>query len=236
MSETPPFRSFWDRAYEDGDHLEHWEAPEVPAELVAAVEDGQVPEGVDLERARWPEGTPGVGGGGGAEGGGGEDGESLAPLLAVDLGCGTGLEAVWLAQRGFRVAGVDDSRAALALARRRAAEAGVEVEWHHASVFDLPLADASAGLALDRGCFHALHPEDRHLYAEEVARILVPAGALLLRGAAEEDEDAGLWPVDEVHVDLFFPPELFHRGPFLPVPLQSRAGTLPGNAVWLVRR
>ena len=197
-----PFRSFWDRAYADGDHLEHWEAPEVPGELVAAEAAGRVPgEGVVL-----------------------------------DLGCGSGQEAVWLAGRGYRVIGVDDSTEALALARRRAVEAGVEVEWRHASVLDLPLDEDSADFALDRGCFHSIAPEDRDEYAAEIARVLAPRGQLLLRGAARQDEEAGLWAVDREAVERYFPAELFDRGPLRPVVLAATAGDLVGHAVLLTRR
>ena len=195
-------RSFWDRAYEDGDHLEHWEAPELPTELAAAVADGLVPAG--------------------------------APV--ADLGCGSGAEAVWLAARGFAVVGVDGSREALRLARRRAADAGVEIDWRHASVLDLPLGDGSVGFALDRGCFHGIEPEDRPLYAAEAARVLAPGGRLLLRGAAEEDEDAGLWAVDAASVDRFFRPAGFACGAVRPVVLAAPAGDLAGHAVVLTRR
>lgn len=195
------FRSFWDRAYADGEHLEHWEAPGVPGELVAAEAEGVVPQNG----------------------------------LVLDLGCGSGQEAVWLAGRGHRVVGVDGSTEALALARRRAAEAGVEVEWRHASVLDLPLEDGEAAFALDRGCFHAIPPEDRDDYAAEVARVLAPGGHLLLRGAAREDEEAGLWAVDREAVERYFPAALFERGPLHRVALAAAAGDLAGHAVVLTR-
>lgn len=196
------FRSFWDRAYADGDHLEHWEATRVPAELVALEAAGGIPEGGAL----------------------------------VDLGCGTGKEAVWLAGRGYPVVGVDGSSEALSLARRRAAGAGVDVVWHHASVLELPLAEGSVTFALDRGCFHAIAPEDRDEYAAEIGRVLAPGGRLLLRGAAETDEEAGLWAVDRVELEQHFPAELFEHGPLQPVSLTAAAGDLAGNAVLLTRR
>ena len=195
------FRSFWDRAYEDGDHLDHWQAPALPAELAAAVADGLVPAGAAV----------------------------------VDLGCGSGAEAVWLAQQGYAVTGVDGSREALRLARGRAAGAGVEVEWLHASVLDLPLPDDAAGFAFDRGCFHGIEPEDRPLYAAEVARVVAPGGRLLLVGAAAEDEEANLWAVDRDAVDRWFA-AAFDSGPLRPAVLEARAGDLAAHAVVLTRR
>jgi SAM-dependent methyltransferase len=56
------------------------------------------------------------------------------PGRAVDLACGNGRNALWLARRGWRVTGVDISTVGLERARERAGEAGVEVEWVHADV------------------------------------------------------------------------------------------------------
>jgi SAM-dependent methyltransferase len=53
----------------------------------------------------------------------------LAPGRALDLGCGEGADAIWLAQRGWRVTGVDVSAVALERAAAHAAEAGCRIEW-----------------------------------------------------------------------------------------------------------
>jgi SAM-dependent methyltransferase len=55
--------------------------------------------------------------------------EELPPGRALDLACGEGRNAVWLAERGWRVTGIDFSDVALAKAERLAASRGVEVEW-----------------------------------------------------------------------------------------------------------
>lgn len=105
---------------------------------------------------------------------------------AVDLGCGTGADAVWLAQAGFEAVGVDISRRALDEARARAAEAGAVVHWVEASVFALPIEDGSAALVADRSCLHHCTHDEWDAYAREVARVLEPGGALLVRGMSEE--------------------------------------------------
>lgn len=56
------------------------------------------------------------------------------PARAVDLACGNGRNALWLARRGWQVTGVDISGVALERARDRAGELGVEVEWVHGDV------------------------------------------------------------------------------------------------------
>jgi SAM-dependent methyltransferase len=70
----------------------------------------------------------------------------IAPGKAVDLGCGNGRNAVFLAKSGFSVDGVDVAPTAIEWAAQRANEAGVEVRLHTASVFDIALPPASFDL------------------------------------------------------------------------------------------
>jgi SAM-dependent methyltransferase len=62
----------------------------------------------------------------------------LAPGHALDVGCGEGADAIWLAQHGWRVTAIDPSRIALERARAAARQAGVEVTWVRAGLLDLP--------------------------------------------------------------------------------------------------
>ncbi|HEX2253693.1 MAG TPA: class I SAM-dependent methyltransferase [Thermoanaerobaculia bacterium] len=177
------------------------------------------------------------------------EGEPASPVLAalvaagvlragtrvVDVGCGGGLEALYLAGLGFPVIAVDASEVALELARGRAAAAGLAVDWRHGDARRLPLADGEAGFALDRGCFHVVDPDDRALYAAEMARVLVPGGRLLLHGARAGEDEEGLVAVDAAEVDRWFPPPRFVRGPLVPLPLTAPAGALAANLVLLER-
>lgn len=62
----------------------------------------------------------------------------LPPGTALDVGCGEGADAIWLAERGWRVTAVDPSRVALARAASAARAAGVEVDWVHAGLLRMP--------------------------------------------------------------------------------------------------
>jgi SAM-dependent methyltransferase len=62
--------------------------------------------------------------------------QDLPPGTALDLGCGEGCNAIWLAERGWQVTGVDFSAAGLEKARRLVAERGVEVSWLHADLLE----------------------------------------------------------------------------------------------------
>ena len=100
----------------------------------------------------------------------------VRPGRAVDLGCGAGRNAIFLARRGFSVEAVDYSRIAIDWARERVQAAGVDVVLRRESVFDLHLEPASYDLVYDSGCFHHIAPHRRQRYVELVARALKPGG------------------------------------------------------------
>jgi 2-polyprenyl-3-methyl-5-hydroxy-6-metoxy-1,4-benzoquinol methylase len=62
--------------------------------------------------------------------------QSLTPARAIDLACGEGRNAVWLAERGWRVTGVDFSNVAIAKARQLEAARRVHVDWVVADLLD----------------------------------------------------------------------------------------------------
>lgn len=109
----------------------------------------------------------------------------LPPGTALDVGCGEGADAIWLARRGWRVTAVDISQVALDRGRRAAAAAGVEVEWRQA---DLP-ADAIDGRF---DLVSAQYPVLRHAPGDPGIRLLLdavaPGGTLLV---VHHDLDAG---------------------------------------------
>jgi SAM-dependent methyltransferase len=101
---------------------------------------------------------------------------------ALDLGCGTGVDAVHLAGHGWTVTAVDGVGQALGKARARAQAAGVEVSWVQGDVCSLEQLDigGSFGLVLDRGCFHDLTDDQRDRYARGVSAVTDPGAKLLM--------------------------------------------------------
>lgn len=100
----------------------------------------------------------------------------VRPGRAVDLGCGHGRNAIFLASHGFSVEAVDYSQAAIDWARERVKETGTQVQLRHQSVFDLNLEAGSYDLVYDSGCFHHLPPHRRRRYVELVVDALGPGG------------------------------------------------------------
>ena len=104
----------------------------------------------------------------------------IAPGRAIDLGCGTGSNAIFLAQHGFDVTGVDFASSAIEKARQRAEEEGVTVEF---VVDDLTTLERVAGpfdFLLDYGSMDDLRPRHRDLYTENVLRLSRPGSEYLL--------------------------------------------------------
>ena len=153
----------------------------------------------------------------------------------LDLGCGAGREAIFMAGCGLKVTGVDFSATAIDIARAHARDAGVTVDWRVANVLELPLAARTIDFVNDRGCFHVIARRGRRRFAAEVARVLCPGGRLLLRGSDRNSRD-GFVAVTTAEVDRWFDRRRFARGPVLPILMMADSGTLRGNIVLLERR
>jgi 2-polyprenyl-3-methyl-5-hydroxy-6-metoxy-1,4-benzoquinol methylase len=67
--------------------------------------------------------------------------EALASGRALDVGCGEGADAIWLAGQGWQVSALDVSEAALSRARAAACRTCVDVEWIHAGLLKASLGD-----------------------------------------------------------------------------------------------
>lgn len=153
---------------------------------------------------------------------------------ALDIGCGTGQDAVALAAAGWRAVGIDVSAEALGVARRRSAQYGVQVDWHQADATNLPFASAAFQLVVDRGCFHHIPDGQRAAYAQEAARVLAVGGVLLLRGCRVRR--LPFVPLTAEAVRKYFAARLFHLDSIAELDLQAGTGTLPGLLCRLLRR
>lgn len=99
---------------------------------------------------------------------------------ALDLGCGTGTNVVYLAQHGWRATGVDFVGWAIRQARQKARRAGVNASFFREDVTRLRGITGPFELILDIGCFHGLSPERRPVYIKNICRLLHSHGTYLL--------------------------------------------------------
>jgi SAM-dependent methyltransferase len=95
----------------------------------------------------------------------------------IELGCGTGYVSAWLARRGARPVGIDNSAAQLATARSLQQQFGLCFPLLHASAEQVPLADATFDLAISE--YGASIWCDPYAWIPEAARLLRPDGELI---------------------------------------------------------
>ena len=115
----------------------------------------------------------------------------IKPCKALEIGCGTGDNAVWLSQQDFQVLGIDTSEIAIAKAEEKASKANAKCAF---LVSDIPTSRVEGGpfgFAFDRGCFHTLGSDgERIRFAENVDGHLEKDGLWLsLLGNADEQRD-----------------------------------------------
>jgi SAM-dependent methyltransferase len=127
--------------------------------------------------------------------------DRITPCRALELGCGTGVNAVWLAGQGFDVTAVDLSPLAIERARQRAADAGVTVNFLSGDILNPPDLGEPFPFFFDRGCYHAVRRGDVSGYLRTVEGLTTPGTrALVLAGNANQDHDKGPPVVSEAEI------------------------------------
>jgi SAM-dependent methyltransferase len=96
---------------------------------------------------------------------------------AIELGCGTGYVSAWLARRGARPVGIDNSEVQLANARAFQKEFGIDFPLHHGDAEHTPFPDATFDIAISE--YGASIWCDPYRWIPEAARLLRPGGELV---------------------------------------------------------
>ena len=115
--------------------------------------------------------------------------ENLLPAGKVlEIGCGTGANAIWLADQGFEVTAIDISATAIQHARRRLESSGGQCVFLEADFIRTPIPNRPFEWVFDRGCFHCCETEDeRRRFAHNTADHLADQGLWLsLVGSADD--------------------------------------------------
>ncbi|ASW90792.1 class I SAM-dependent methyltransferase [Mycobacterium marseillense] len=133
-----------------------------------------------------------------------------APLpagSALDVGCGTGDCAIYLAQHGWDVTGVDYVEKPLKKARAKARTADVAVGFVRADVTQLSDSGIGAGfqLIVDNGCIHNMSGGDREAYVREVGAVAAPDARLYIV-AFPPGGRLGVPGIDHAEVERRFAP------------------------------
>ena len=125
----------------------------------------------------------------------------------LDAGCGTGENALHVARLRLRVLGVDVAETALAIARQKAKERGIEIEFAAADALQLERLGRSFETVLDCGLFHTFDDQDeRTRYAASLAQVTEHDGTLYVLCFSNQGPDTGPHPIRQEELRAAFNP------------------------------
>jgi SAM-dependent methyltransferase len=122
----------------------------------------------------------------------------------LDAGCGTGENALHVAALGLSVLGVDVAETALAMARKKAEDRGIEVKFAAADAFQLARLGRTFQTALDCGLFHTFDSEERLRYVTSLASVTERDGTLYVLCFSDSGRNTGPHPVTQEELRAAF--------------------------------
>ena len=122
-----------------------------------------------------------------------EKGEVCGPTV-LDIGCGDGNNAIYLASRGFDVTGVDVSANAIGIAKRNAFKAEVDVTFITLDALKIGTLAKRFDTVIDFGLFHNFEGDDRERYVRALSNVCVGKGQLLMQCLGDKAGEYGVYP------------------------------------------
>ena len=132
--------------------------------------------------------------------------ETHPPGQALDLGCGTGTNALTISSYGWEVIGVDSSHLAIRRAEEKAQLEAARVEFQRLDVSRLRGLTGEFNLILDIGCYHSLSLHARARYIQRVAQLIHPRGTYLLYTWLSDIHEAQARPPSAKEIEQEFSP------------------------------
>jgi SAM-dependent methyltransferase len=153
----------------------------------------------------------------------------------LDAGCGTGENALHIASLGVPVLGVDVAETALAIAREKAENRGIPVEFVAADAFQLARLERSFKTVLDCGLFHTFDDEDeRTRYVASLASVTEHGGTLYVLCFSDSGPDTGPHPIPQEELRAAFKPSSgWDVSALEPDRIQTRFHDDHGAPAWL---
>jgi len=124
----------------------------------------------------------------------------------LDVGCGTGENALHVAALGLPVLGIDVAETAVDMARAKARERGIAAEFAVADAVHLERLGRRFDTVLDCGLFHSFDADERPAYVASLAAVTEPAGTLYVLCFSDEGADIGPHPVSRGELEAAFGP------------------------------
>lgn len=111
----------------------------------------------------------------------------INPCKALDMGCGTGVEAIWLAENNFSVTAIDGSPIAIDLAKNQIDNSEIDCSFKVCDFINDEIGDTNFDFVFDRGFFHTFDSDtERKIVSEKVSKLLKKRGLwLTLMGSAD---------------------------------------------------
>ena len=122
----------------------------------------------------------------------------------LDAGCGTGDNALHVASRGWPVLGVDVAETALAIARAKAAERGIEAGFAAADALQLERLGRKFETVLDCGLFHTFDGGERPAYVASLASVTEHGATLYVLCFSDDGPDTGPHPISQEELRAAF--------------------------------
>jgi SAM-dependent methyltransferase len=107
----------------------------------------------------------------------------------LDVGCGAGTDAIYLASKGCKVTAIDVSHEAIRIARERAEKADVKVNFIVGNFLYVEFDNETFDFINDRGCFHHMNPLDREEFAMKINKVLRNNGYYFIRCWSDKEEE-----------------------------------------------
>ncbi len=152
----------------------------------------------------------------------------LKKSTTLDAGCGTGENALFLAENGFSTVSVDLSTRAIDAAKTKARDRKLKVDFRVANALSLDFDGSSFGNVIDSGLFHTFNDSERIAFASEIARVLATNGRYFMlcfsdkeptnwggpRRVTREEIDAAFSPLFNINYikDSYFATRFHNNG------------------------
>jgi 2-polyprenyl-3-methyl-5-hydroxy-6-metoxy-1,4-benzoquinol methylase len=120
--------------------------------------------------------------------------KKIKPNYVLDVACGAGTDAIYLALKGCKVTAIDVSHEAIRIARERAEKAGVEINFIAGNFLDVEFDNESFDFINDRGFFHHINPRDREKVAIKINSLLKSNGYYYLRCWSDKEKESAHGP------------------------------------------